>query len=218
MAGPGKPGRPKGKWRNLPGRPCSICAHPLRWKIDQLLVTGDGIMWGHGRRKIAEKFEVSEHAVRRHAGRHITPEYKRAVLVGPLHSETAFRELAAEEGTTVLQNYRSIYNGHRERWLQALELGDDDKLAKHARVMSDMLWKMAQISREISPGSPTSVQTNIFMTPDFYNFERRAVKVLKRHPQALQDWIDEFRNDRPGPKVIEADADPKLIEATADAA
>jgi hypothetical protein len=136
----------------------------------------------------------------------------------PLHSETAFRELAAEEGTTVLQNYRSIYNGHRERWLQALELGDDDNMAKHARVMSDMLWKMAQISREISPGSPTSVQTNIFMTPDFYNFERRAVKVLKRHPEALQDWIDEFRNDRPGPKVIEADADPKLIEATADAA
>jgi hypothetical protein len=45
------------------------------------------------------------------------------------------------------------------------------------------------------------------MTPDFYNFERRAVKVLRRHPEALQDWLDEFRNDRPPPKVIEAKVD-----------
>jgi hypothetical protein len=46
------------------------------------------------------------------------------------------------------------------------------------------------------PNAP--VTQNIFMTPDYYNFERRALRVLRKHPEALQDWIDEFREvDRP---------------------
>ena len=40
------------------------------------------------------------------------------------------------------------------------------------------------------------------MTPDYYNFERRALKVLRRHPEALQDWLTEFRDDTM--RVIEA--------------
>jgi hypothetical protein len=198
--------RPAGKWRNLAGRPCTICAHFARGQIDYLLVTADG-SHGTGRRQIAKKFNVSEHAVRRHSDLHISPEYRRAILAGPLHSETALRELAAEEGTSVLQNFRAVFNGHRSRWLRALELGDDDAMIKHGRAMSEMLWKIGQLTREIAPNSPTAIQTNIFMTPDFYNFERRAVKVLRRHPEALQDWLDEFRNDRPPPKVIEAKVD-----------
>jgi hypothetical protein len=50
--------------------------------------------------------------------------------------------LAAEEGTSVLQNFRAVFNGHRSRWLRALELGDDDAMIKHGRAMSEMLWKI----------------------------------------------------------------------------
>jgi hypothetical protein len=45
------------------------------------------------------------------------------------------------------------------------------------------------------------------MTADFYNFQRRAVAVLRRHPEALANWVAEFRTDPP-----------KLIAAGADAA
>ena len=106
----------------------------------------------------------------------------------------------------MLVNYRGLFNGHRSRWLQALECADDEVMVRHGRAMSEMLWKIGQLTREIAPNGHTQIQQNIFMSPDFYNFQRRAVKVLRRHPEAMQDWLAEFRTD-----------DPKLIEATPEA-
>jgi hypothetical protein len=31
------------------------------------------------------------------------------------------------------------------------------------------------------------------MTPDYYLFERRALRVLLKHPEALADWLAKFR-------------------------
>jgi hypothetical protein len=196
--------RPKGKWQNV-GRRCSICAHPDRGRIDFLLVTSDGRN-GTGRRKLAEKFGVSADALYRHGQQHISQEYRSAVLAAPLADEASLRELAAEEGVSVLQNFRAVFNGHRSRWLQALECADDEVMVRHGRVMTEMLWKIGQLTREIAPNAHTQVQTNIYMSPDFYTFQRRAVSVLRRHPEVLQDWLAEFRND-----------DPRLIEASPEA-
>ena len=76
-----------------------------------------------------------------------------------------------------------------------LRLADDDVMVKHGRAMSEMLWKIGQLTREIAPNGPTTAIQNVFMTSDYYNFERRALKVLQRHPEALQDWLTEFRDD-----------------------
>jgi hypothetical protein len=35
------------------------------------------------------------------------------------------RELVPQEGQSVLVNFRSLFNAHRQRWLVALESGDD---------------------------------------------------------------------------------------------
>jgi hypothetical protein len=35
---------------------------------------------------------------------------------------------------------------------------------------------------------------NIFLSEAYNEFERRALKVLRKHPEALQDWLDEFRD------------------------
>src|SRR6516162_8561269 len=35
---------------------------------------------------------------------------------------------------------------------------------------------------------------NIFLSEAYSEFERRALKVLSKHPEALQDWLDEFRD------------------------
>ena len=191
--------RPKGKWRNSP-QPCAVCAHPQRGQIDYLLVTSDG-RHGTGRRLLAEKFGITANSIYRHNQLHITAEYRAAVLAGPFGSETELRELAAQEGVSVLQNYRAVFNGHRSRWLRALECGDDDQMVKHGRAMSEMLWKIGQLSREIAPGAHTAFQQNIFMSPDFYNFQRRAVNVLRRHPEALDDWLAEFRSEPLAPLI-----------------
>jgi hypothetical protein len=166
------------------GRKCMVCAHEQRGRIDFLIVSGAGEL-GRGRRAIAEKFGLSEAAIYNHGRKHISAEYRRAVLAGPFRSEDDLRQLVAEEGVSVLVNYRSIFNAHRQRWLASLEANDDLGMIKHARLMGELLWKIGQLTREIAPNAPV-FQNNIFMSPDYYNFERRALRVLRRHPEALQ--------------------------------
>jgi hypothetical protein len=192
--------RPKGKW--VGGRACSVCRHEQRGRIDYLIVAGSG-EHGKGRRALAVKFSISESSLSNHARKHISSEYRAAILLGPFRSEADLRQLAAEEGTSVLVNYRALFNAHRGRWLRALEVGDDDAMVKHARAMDGMLWRIGQLTREFVQPGHTAIQQNIFMSPDYYNFERRALKVLRRHPEALEDWLAEFREvERPG--LIEA--------------
>jgi hypothetical protein len=197
--------RPPGKKPSI-RRPCLVCTHEHRSRIDYLIVTAAGQKGGAGTRAIAEKFGISRYSIIRHAQTHISVEYRKAILAGPFRSEEDLRELAAEEGVSVLVNFRAVFNGHRSRWLWALEAGDDEAMVKHGRAMTEMLWKIGQLTREIAPHTPT-IQQNIFMTPSFHDFERRAIRVLRRHPEALQDWVDEFRGDSS-----------RLIEASPDAA
>ena len=69
-----------------------------------------------------------------------------------------------------------------------------------------MLWRIGQLTREFVQPGHTAIQQNIFLTPDYYNFERRALRVLRRHPEALQDWLAEFREVQRQALVIENDA------------
>jgi hypothetical protein len=201
MVAKGRPGRPAGKWQQV-GRLCAVCRHEQRGRIDYLIVTADGLN-GSGRRALAEKFGLPVMSIYRHGQRHISAEYRRAVLAGPFRSEEDLRELAAEEGVSVLQNYRGLFNGHRSRWLRALEIGDDDAMVKHGRAMDGLLWHIGQLTREIAPNASMAIQANIFVSPDYYQFERRALRVLRRHPEALQDWLAEFR-EVARPQLIEA--------------
>jgi hypothetical protein len=194
---------PRSRWQQA-GRLCSICVHEQRSRIDYLLVTGDG-SHATSRNAIATKYGAKVYALQQHAKWHITDAYRAAVLAGPFRSEDDLRQLAAEEGTSVLQNYRAVFNGHRDRWLRALEVGDDEAMVKHGRVMDGMMWRIGQLTREIAP-HPPAIQQNVFMSADYYNFERRALKVLRRHPEAMQDWISEFREVQ-RPALIEAKPD-----------
>jgi hypothetical protein len=188
--------RPKGKWAQV-GRLCQCCGHEQRGRLDFLIVSGSG-EHGKGRRALAEKFGVSESSIANHSKKHISQEYRKAVMIGPFQSEADLRELAAQEGQSVIVNYRAIFNAHRSRWLRALEIGDDDVMVKHARAMDGMLWRIGQLTREFVQPGATAIQQNIFMSPDYYNFERRALRVLRRHPEALEDWLAEFREvERP---------------------
>ena len=184
--------RPKGKWQHAAGRPCHVCQHPDRGRIDYLIAPADGSS-GSGGRALAERFGISESSIYNHGKNHVTAEYRRAVLIGPFRSEKDLRQLAAEEGTSVLVNYRALFNAHRGRWLRALEIGDDDAMIKHAKAMDGMLWRIGQLTKEFVQPGHTAIQQNIFMSADYYNFERRALKVLRRHPEALEDWLAEFR-------------------------
>jgi hypothetical protein len=186
-------------------RQCTICCHSERGRIDYLLVCSAG-SHGEGRRALAKKFNVSADALWRHAKNHISQKYRAAIKVGPFESEDALRKLLAETGASVLDRYNAVYNGHLARWLVALEAGQDDLMIRHGNVMAALLGKIGLLTREMLPsGAHQTIQQNFYMSADFYNFQRRAVAVLRRHPEALADWIAEFHAEPP--KLIEARAD-----------
>jgi hypothetical protein len=49
-------------------RPCSVCGHAERGRIDYLLVVADGTR-GSGRRALGEKYGLSEQSLARHLSR-----------------------------------------------------------------------------------------------------------------------------------------------------
>jgi hypothetical protein len=124
-------------------RPCAVCQHPERGRIDYLICSATG---SHtpGHRAIAERFGCKMSTVWRHGRNHISEEYRRAVKVGPFESEEALRTLCAEQGGSVLDNFRALYNGHLTRWLTALETGNDEVMVRHGNAMGQMLVRSAR--------------------------------------------------------------------------
>jgi hypothetical protein len=179
------PARPPGKWAQLDvTRPCQVCKHPQAGRIDFLIVSGAG---EKGRGAIAEKFGISESSISNHTRRHISAEYRAAVLAGPLRSENDLRELVAEEGISVLQNLRVVFNGHRQRWLLALEAGDDPVMIAHARAMGEMLWKIGRLTAEVLP-TPVVHQNNTVINvlehPEYIQAITKLSEALQPFPAA----------------------------------
>jgi hypothetical protein len=175
---------PPGKHR---GRKCTVCQHPEAGRIDYLIVTGAGER-GKGRRGLAEKFELTPDAIYNHSRHHISPEYRRAILAGPFRSEDDLRQLVAEAGQSVLVNFRSLFNSHRQRWLVAFEAGDDVMMVTHAKVMGELLWKIGKLTQEIAPPQ-TFVQNNTVIfedTPEYIGAITALTAALRPFPEARQ--------------------------------
>jgi hypothetical protein len=208
VSSPGKPGgrRKPGAHR---GRLCSVCAHPECGRIDYLLVSGAG-EWGRGRRALAEKFGLGENSIWNHSKNHISAEYRKAVLAGPFRSEDDLRQLVAEEGQSVIVNFRSIFNGHRQRWLAAMEGHNDAMMIKHAACMGELLWKIAKITHEVPP--PVSlVQNNMSISlaehPEYVQSITALVEALRPYPEARLAAAAALRG------LDQTSEKPKLIEA-----
>jgi hypothetical protein len=175
----------KPQWWNA-GRKCQTCIHPQVAKIDFLLVSGAGEK-GSGRKSIAAKFNLSPGSIGNHYYKHISAEYRRAVMAGPFGSELELRQLAAEEGHSVLQSLRVIFNGHRHRWLLSMEAGDDSNMIQHARFMTNALWKIGQLTQEILP-TPVIHQNNTVINvlehPEYIETITRLSEALQPFPDA----------------------------------
>src|SRR5262249_25185220 len=151
--------RAKGKWRGS-GRRCQVCVHPESGRIDFLLVTTAGTPGG-GRRALAEKFGVGHNSVYNHYNNHISPEYKAAILAGPFGSENELREMAAQEGVSVLQNLRVLANALRLRFMVGLEAGNDEMIIAYSKPLGDAYWKIGKLTQEVASGQTTVVNNNV---------------------------------------------------------
>ena len=173
-------------------RPCLTCEHPERARIDFLIARGESIS------AVATKFSVSKPSIYRHAQQHISDEYRNVVQSSPLESLESLQKLAAEAGSSVVDNLCAIYGGLSNRWLQAFESGDDVKLSALTARLHQNLELRARISKELLPSGSTFNQTNNFLLAD----AGQLLKVLAPYPEARRA-IAEFYSERSAPKVIE---------------
>jgi hypothetical protein len=174
-----------------------------------LIVTGAGTH-GSGRKALGEKFGVGDYSIQHHKDHHISAEYKAAVLAGPFRSEEDLRKIVAEEGISVLENLRGMCNAHRSRWLAALEAGDDELMIAHSKPMSDMLWKIGKLTREIAP-QQTLIQNNTLIFeehPEYLATINKLTAALRPFPEARQAVAAALRslaNGKSKPLMIEAE-------------
>lgn len=185
-----------------------MCKHPEIARIDYLLVSASGEP-GSGRRSLGQKFGLCPDSLYHHAQHHISVEYRKAVLAGPFRSEDDLRQLMAEEGVGVLQNFRGLFNAHRARWLVALESGDDAVMINHGKAMSEMLWKIGKLTQEVAPPQ-TFVQNNtvqIFEHPEYLNAITALTAALRPFPEARQAVAAALRSlsAKPVAPLIEAE-------------
>ena len=107
-------------------RPCITCGHPEVARINFAIASGGTVS------AVARKFGVPLSSLNRHAENHISPEYRAVVQSSPLESEEQLRKLAAESGSSVIENLSVIYGALANRWLRAFEIADDFYRARTA--------------------------------------------------------------------------------------
>jgi hypothetical protein len=176
-----------------------VCKHPQIGRINYLLVTAGG-GHGSGRRALAQKFGVNEGSIVNHAKNHISEEFRRTVLVGPLTAEAV-----TDESKSILANLCAVYNGHYNQWQIALELGADEKMVQHAKVMANIAWRLAQLTHAVAP-LQHFIQNNtvqIFDQPEYVNTITAVTTALVAHPEARQAVVEALRAVKQQPKQIE---------------
>ena len=184
---------------------CRVCNHPDRGRVDFLLASGATVL------AVARQFKIAQDRLYRHARTHITQDYRRSVLAGPLQEEN-LRKLAAEMGTSVLENLRVIYSGLANRWLVNFQCGADLALVSLTREMHANLERQGRISGELLP-HVQSVTNHFWMTPEFSQLQLILMKALMRFPEAKASVIAALEAQISEPPTIEHQSAPLATSA-----
>lgn len=132
-------------------------------------------------RAIGQKFDLTEASLWSHSIKHISEGFRRTVLVGPLTLEAV-----TDESRSVLQSLCAIYNGHFNQWQLAVEVGADDKMAMHAQVLTNIAWRIEQLTGQVT-ASQTIIQNNtmqFFDNPEVTATIAALTTALKPYPEA----------------------------------
>jgi len=196
------------KPRRRPSKACTVCSSPGRQQIDYRLASGVSC------NSLAKQFDLHPDAIWRHRRHHVSREFMAGVRLGPFKSEYELRKLVAEEGTSVIENVRSIYGGLSARWLDLFERKEDFKLAHVTARMLDCLRLRATLTKELV-AAPTTVINNILALPAFTDLQRTLLETLARHPEARAEVIRAFRDlEAKSPPLLEVSGDPEQGRAT----
>jgi hypothetical protein len=175
--------------RKIGHRPCNVCHHPERHRIEALRVAGAKLA------AIEEAFPgITAGAVYRHMKNHVSEEQKAEYLADVPIREVARR--AAEEGTSLLDYFGLVRSTVFRQLLLAASVNDGYRVQALAARAIDVLREMGRLTGELTHlGSITNVNnTAIFVnSPAFAELQSMLVERLAGHPEALAAVIDGLR-------------------------
>jgi hypothetical protein len=197
-------------------RPCQICKHSERARIEALHLAGVSLD------KLAAQFGVDRFAIHRHVHRHMSDEMKATYLVGPSRiAELA--QVAVAENQSILDYLavlRSILVAQLDRMATA---NDADGVAKISRPLLDVLKALGRVTGEINSLAASTIinvshNTTILNSAPFTDLQAGLLRVCQAHPEARQDIVRLFRDldAKYAPPAAAPPSQPVVIEARAD--
>jgi hypothetical protein len=132
-----------------------------------------------------------------HSKKHVSPEYRSAVRLGPFQSEERLRQLCAENGVSVVETLRAVNAGVSARWLVAFEAGADDTFVSLTGQIRKNLELLARLTRELVPQPSVVTTTNNFMLfehPEYVQVIAALSVALRPFPEARQAVLSALRS------------------------
>jgi hypothetical protein len=181
----------------MPRRPghregsCKTCLHPERTRIDYLIATAAPL------KPLATRFGLKPSSLYNHSKKHISPEYRAAVRLGPFESEERLRQLCAENGVSIVETLRAVNAGVSARWLVAFEAGADDTFVSLTGQIRKNLELLARLTRELVPQASVVTTTNnlmLFDHPEYVQAIAGIAEALRPFPEARQAVVSALRS------------------------
>lgn len=144
-------------------RLCSLCSHPERQEIDQLLVAGTGM------RRIAARFGVSEQAVRRHKAEHLPVRLMKAQAAAEVANADSLLKEAGALGAKAISLL-----------LQAEHAGDLRTALAGVRESRGCLELLARLLGELRDGPVV----NLTISPAWVSVRAVLLEALAPFPEA----------------------------------
>jgi hypothetical protein len=168
------------------GRICALCGHVRRIEIELALAAGVG------QKAVARQHGISKHVVHDHWHKHIDPERRARLLMGPVQ-RAALEARVSDESRSVLDNLLVTRAALYERLEAAMQVGDDAAVWRHTGRLHENFRLAADITGEIQKSPMMVSQTNIYTSPAIARLESFMLAALEDEPSARVKLLRAFQ-------------------------
>ncbi|MGE4048940.1 MAG: hypothetical protein AB7F35_29115 [Acetobacteraceae bacterium] len=166
---------------NSVGRPCTVCSHAERAKVEEAILADEPL------RAMARRFKLSTGALIRHRSTHMTNDMRLAA--------ERLEDAAIYRGGTLLERMAYL-NQEAQMALQAAKAARDTRLTLQAiGTASRLLELQAKLQGEIGEGGTTITITH----NDFRSLQVNIVAALERFPEAKAAVLRALAGEPPAP-------------------
>ena len=164
-------------------------------------------------RVLSDKFALSKDALHRHWLRHVAPERRAALIVGPVRLEELANK-AAEEGKSLFDYLAIARSVLFNQFLLAAEIGDRSGVATIAGRLLECLREVGRLTGDLRDASATTtnntLNVNIIASPEFVALQSGLLGIARAHPGARADIVTLLRSLDTPPSLVKPNGPPTI--------